>query len=458
MRFKRIKHLHFVGIGGTGMCGIAEVLHNSGYKITGSDLKKTETTEHLESLGIRIDYSHEASNMKGADVVVTSSAVGDDNPEVMAARAEKTPVIRRAEMLSELMRMKFSIAVAGTHGKTTTTSLIGHILRAGGFDPTVIVGGRVLGVGSNAYLGKGDYLVAEADEYDRSITKFFATIAVLTNIEAEHMECYADIDDLHNCFAQFANRVPFYGSAILCPDDPGIRAIESQITRPVITYGLSAEADFSARNISFSESGIKFTLVQKGVEDGIVVSPLFGYHNVRNILAGLAVAYDLETPVKKAIEAVKSFSGVGRRLELAGEVAGIRFYDDYGHHPTEISTTLQGLRNVFPGRIVAVFQPHLYSRTKRFYEDFGRAFFDADVLVVLDVFPSRERPINGVSGKMVADSARDQGHKNVRYVEDKNALPDFMTGHLKAGDRVILFGAGDINRLTQRIIEKLRAS
>jgi len=456
MRFKRIKSLHFVGIGGTGMCGIAEVLHNSGYKITGSDLKRTETTEHLEGLGIKILYSHEGANVAGSDVVVISSAVTVDNPEVIAAHDQKIPIIRRAEMLSELMRMKFSIAVAGTHGKTTTTSLVGHILRAGGLDPTVIVGGRVLGVGSNAYLGKGEYLVAEADEYDRSITKFFATIAVVTNIEAEHMECYRDMDDLYSCFTEFANRVPFFGTAILCIDDAGIKTIEPRITRPMITYGLSPAADFSAANVTFGESGIKFTLTQKGREDGTVVSPLYGFHNVRNILAGLAVAYDLEIPMKKAIEAVRTFTGVGRRLELAGEARGVKFYDDYGHHPTEIKTTLQGLRNVFDGRVVAVFQPHLYSRTQRMFREFGGAFFDADMLFVLDVFPSREKPIDGVSGRMVVDSARDQGHGNVNYVEDKSTLPGQIVNHLKPGDRVVLFGAGDINRLTQKIIEMMK--
>jgi UDP-N-acetylmuramate--alanine ligase len=456
MRFKRIKNLHFIGIGGTGMCGIAEVLHNTGYKISGSDLKKTETTEYLESLGMKIFYAHEPNNITGADVVVTSSAVGDENPEVEAARAAKIPVIRRAEMLAELMRMKFSIAVAGTHGKTTTTSLIGHILRAGGLDPTTIVGGRVLGVGSNAYLGKGEYLVAEADEYDRSISRFFSTIAVITNIEAEHMECYRDMDDLYNCFIEFANRVPFFGSVILCIDDPGIQAIEPRVTRPKITYGLSPSADFSARNVSFDESGIKFALLQKGRDIGKVVSPLLGNHNVRNILAGLAVAFDLEIPMKKAIASVCEFTGVGRRLELAGEARGIKFFDDYGHHPTEIKTTLQGIRGIFDGRLVAVLQPHLFSRTQRFSKEFGAAFFDADMLVVLNVYPSREKPINGVSGKLVVDSAKTQGHKNVSYIEDKDALPDFMVQNLQPGDRVVLFGAGDINRITPIIIEKMK--
>ncbi len=456
MKFKRIKSLHLVGIGGTGMCGIAEVLHNTGYKVTGSDLKKTETTEHLESLGIEIRYGHESGNIQGSDVVVISSAVADENPEVVAARAAKIPVIRRAEMLAEIMRMKFSIAVAGTHGKTTTTSLIGHILREGGLDPTVIVGGRVLGVGSNAYIGKSEYLVAEADEFDRSITRFSATISVITNIEAEHMECYRDLDDLYTCFADFANRVPFFGTAILCIDDPGVRSIETGITRPRLTYGLSPKADFYASDIIFGENGIRFSLHHKREHLGDVTSPLLGNHNVRNILAGLAVAHDLEIPLPAAIAAVSSFGGVGRRMELAGQVDGIRLYDDYGHHPTEIKTTLEGLRSVYKGRIVAVFQPHLYSRTVRLYKDFGAAFNDADMLVVLDVFPSREKPIIGVTGQLVADAARRQGHKNVHYVQDKNTLDIFMKERLEPDDRVILFGAGDIYKLTPKIIERLK--
>jgi UDP-N-acetylmuramate--alanine ligase len=456
MKFKRIKSLHLVGIGGTGMCGIAEVLHNAGYKVSGSDLKRTETTEHLEALGIDVKYGHEGSNVHGTDVVVTSSAVGDDNPEVVTAKAEKIPVIRRAEMLAELMRMKFSIAVAGTHGKTTTTSIIGHILRECGLDPTVIVGGRVLAVDSNAYIGNSEYLVAEADEFDRSITKFFSTIAVITNIEAEHMECYRNLEDLHSCFTDFTNRVPFFGTAVLCIDDPGVKSIEINITRPRITYGLSLSADFSASNITFDEKGASFTVSHKGEKVGEVKSPLLGYHSVRNILAALSVAYDLEIPLEKAIAAVSTFKGVGRRLELTGEIGDIKFYDDYGHHPTEIKTTLEGLRSVYKGRIVAVFQPHLYSRTVRLYKDFGAAFNDSDLLVVLDVFPSREKPITGVSGKLVVDAARRQGHQNVSYVEDKNTLDSFMKEHLQPGDRVVLFGAGDIYRLTQKIIQRLK--
>ena len=455
MKFKRIKKLHFVGIGGVGMCGIAEILHNTGYRLTGSDLKKTETTTHLQKLGIEVTYSHEPENVIGSDVVVTSSAVGDDNPEVMEAKKQKIPVIRRAEMLAELMRMKISVAVAGTHGKTTTTSLIGHLLKAGGLDPTVIVGGRVLGVGSNAYLGKGDYLIAEADEFDRSISKFFPTVAIITSLEPEHMECYDDLDDLENSFVEFANRVPFFGSVIICMDDPGVRRIESRITRPLITYGIDSKAEFSASDIEFNEECTTFTLQHNGSSIARAHSSLQGYHNLRNLLGAIAVAYDLEVPLETVVPAAKTFTGVSRRLELAGESGGVRFYDDYAHHPTEIKATLEGMRKVFDGRLVAVFQPHLYSRTKRFYREFGGSFSDADIVVILDVYPAREKSIDGISGKMIADAAKKSGHAGVNYIEDKKNLSNFLKPLLHSGDRVILFGAGDIYKYTSKILELL---
>jgi UDP-N-acetylmuramate--alanine ligase len=455
MKFKRIKKLHFVGIGGVGMCGIAEILRNSGYDVSGSDLKKSETTGFLEKLGINISYSHDPANIADSDVIVTSSAVTDDNPEVLAAREQRIPVIKRAEMLSELMKMKFSVAVAGTHGKTTTSSLIGHILKAGGLDPTVIVGGRVLGVGSNAYLGKSEYLVVEADEFDRSIQKFSPTVAVITSLEPEHMECYRDYEDLENCFIEFANRVPFYGSAVICPDDPGVAALEPRITRPVLTYGLSAQCDFRADDITFSEKGVVFSLVHKGDYLTKVNSPLYGYHNIRNLLAAITVAYDLEVPLETVIPEIGKFSGVNRRMEFSGEVQGIRFYDDYGHHPTEIKTTVEGMKEVFKGRIVAVFQPHLYSRTKRFYKEFGNSLMEADKVVVLDVYPAREKPLNGVSGEMIVEAGRRSGHTDMTYLRDKFELPIFMKKVLKEGDRVVLFGAGDIFKFTPEIIKEL---
>jgi UDP-N-acetylmuramate--alanine ligase len=456
MKFKRIKKLHFVGIGGVGMCGIAEILHNTGYEITGSDLKSSETTAHLENLGIKINYAHDPGNIAGSDVIVTSSAVTDDNPEVKEAHSRKIPVIKRAEMLSELMRMKLSVAVAGTHGKTTTSSLIGHVLKSGGFDPTVIIGGRVLGVGSNAYLGRSEYLVAEADEFDRSIMKFSPTIAVITSLEPEHMECYEDYADLENCFVEFANRVPFYGSVILCMDDPGVAAIESRITRPVITYGLSTEYNFGATDLIFNEDGTEFSLYHDEVYLTKVKSRLLGKHNVRNLLAAIAAAYDLEAPLEKVVPEIINFEGVNRRMEYAGEARGIKFYDDYGHHPTEIRTTIEGMKEIFKGRIVTVFQPHLYSRTKRFSDEFAKSLLGADKVVILDIYPARERPINGVSGEIIVEAARRSGHRDIMFFKNKEQLPTMMKEILQAGDRVILFGAGDVYKYTPKIIENLK--
>ncbi|NLI15631.1 MAG: UDP-N-acetylmuramate--L-alanine ligase [candidate division Zixibacteria bacterium] len=455
MKFKRIKKLHFVGVGGTGMCGIAEVLHNLGYALTGSDLKKTEVTEFLEKLGITIHYSHQAKNIGDADVVVYSSAVKQDNPELVAAREKKLPTIPRAEMLSELMKMKFSIAVAGTHGKTTTTSLLGHVLSAAGFDPTVIVGGRVLGVGVNAYVGKGDYLVAEADEFDRSILRFYPTMAVITSIESEHMECYRDLDDLYDCFVEFASRVPFYGSVIYCLDDHGLQHIRDRFSRPSISYGFSRHADLYASDLKYSADGIEYVCHNNGNTLGNVRVPLFGKHNALNSLGVIAAAMDLEIPFGTIISAIRTFPGVGRRMELVGERRGIRVYDDFAHHPTEIKTTLEGVRKSFSNRIVVVFQPHLYSRTRMFQKEFGSAFFDSDMLIVTDVFPSREQPIEGVTGELVADSVARAGHKRVEYMADKSKIPGFLKDKLSSGDIVIVIGAGDINRISPIILEEI---
>jgi UDP-N-acetylmuramate--alanine ligase len=455
MKFRRIKRLHFVGIGGTGMCGIAEVLFNLGYTITGSDLKKTEVTDYLEKLGITISYSHRGENIRGSDVVVYSSAVKPDNSELISAEAKKIPIISRAEMLAELMKLKFSIAVAGTHGKTTTTSLIGHVLSATAFDPTVIVGGRVLGVGTNAYLGKGDYIVAEADEFDRSLLRFYPTMAVITSIEPEHMECYDNIDDLYNCFVEFASRVPFYGSIIHCSDDPGLKQIRGRFTRPNISYGFSKHADLHAAELSYSADGISYTCYSNNDNLGEVKIPLYGKHNVLNSLAALAVALDLEIPFEKAASALMTFPGVGRRMELVGQVDGVKVYDDFAHHPTEIKSTLEGLRNSFSGRIVVIFQPHLYSRTKAFYKEFGSSLFGSDMLIVTDIYPSREKPIRAVTGELVAEAAKKSGHKQVEYVKDKNKIAGLLKGRLKEGDLVVVMGAGDIYRLSPQILKEI---
>ncbi len=452
MNFKRFKHLHFVGIGGVGMCGIAEILLNLGYKISGSDLKPSETTEHLAKLGAHIFTGHQESNVKGADVVVISSAVKEENPEVKAAKQNKIPVIRRAEMLAELMRMKFGIAIAGTHGKTTTTSMIGQILSEGGVDPTIIVGGRVLNLESNAKLGKGMYLVAEADEFDRSFLKLSPTIAVVTNLEAEHLDCYKNLDEIKTAFLEFMNKVPFYGNVILCLNEASLQSLMPQIQRPIITYGTVPEADIAAYDIQFHENSSKFKVRVKGKEKGALNLQVPGIHNVKNSLAALAVGLELEIPWEKIKKALQEFKGVNRRFEVKGVKDGIMVVDDYAHHPTEIEATLQAAKSGWDKRIIAVFQPHLYSRTKDFYPEFGKAFFNSDILIVTDVYPAREEPIPGVSGELVAEAAKKSGHKQVFYVPKTTDVATFLKKLLKKEDLVITLGAGDIYKVGKELL------
>lgn len=452
MNFKRFKHLHFVGIGGVGMCGIAEILLNLGYKISGSDLKPSETTEHLAKLGAHIFTGHQESNVKGADVVVISSAVKEENPEVKAAKQNKIPVIRRAEMLAELMRMKFGIAIAGTHGKTTTTSMIGQILSEGGVDPTIIVGGRVLNLESNAKLGKGMYLVAEADEFDRSFLKLSPTIAVVTNLEAEHLDCYKNLDEIKTAFLEFMNKVPFYGNVILCLNEASLQSLMPQIQRPIITYGTVPEADIAAYDIQFHENSSKFKVRVKGKEKGALNLQVPGIHNVKNSLAALAVGLELEIPWEKIKKALQEFKGVNRRFEVKGVKDGIMVVDDYAHHPTEIEATLQAAKSGWDKRIIAVFQPHLYSRTKDFYPEFGKAFFNSDILIVTDVYPAREEPIPGVSGELVAEAAKKSGHKQVFYVPKTTDVATFLKKLLKKEDLVITLGAGDIYKVGTELL------
>lgn len=452
MNFKRFKHLHFVGIGGVGMCGIAEILLNLGYKISGSDLKSSETTEHLAKLGAQIFTGHQESNVKGADVVVISSAVKEENPEVKAAKLNKIPVIRRAEMLAELMRMKFGIAIAGTHGKTTTTSMIGQILTEGGVDPTIIVGGRVLNLESNAKLGKGMYLVAEADEFDRSFLKLSPTIAVVTNLEAEHLDCYKNLDEIKTAFLEFMNKVPFYGNVILCLNEASLQSLIPQIQRPVITYGTVPSADIEAYDIEFHETSSKFKVKVQGKEKGSLNLQVPGIHNVKNSLAALAVGLELEIPWEKIKKALQEFKGVNRRFEVKGVKDGIMVVDDYAHHPTEIEATLQAAKSGWDKRIIAVFQPHLYSRTKDFYPEFGKAFFNSDILIVTDIYPAREEPIPGVSGELVAEAAKKSGHKQVFYVPKTTDVATFLKKLLKKEDLVITLGAGDIYKVGQELL------
>lgn len=456
MRLGKIHKIHFVGIGGIGMSGIAELLLNLGYQVSGSDTQLSELTQKLAAMGARISEGHRAENVQDAEVLIYSSAVTPDNVEVQEALRRKIPVIKRAEMLGELIRLKYSIAVAGTHGKTTTTSLIGAVLTEGGLDPTLIIGGKVRSLDTNAKLGRGDFLVAEADEFDRSFLSMIPTIAVITNVDADHLDCYKDLEDLKNAFIAFANKVPFYGKVIACLDNPGVQEILHALKRTVISYGFSSQADFTARNLRFMPYRTEFDAFHEGELLGRVKLNLTGKHNIQNALAGIAVGLELEVPFVTIQKALEEFSGISRRFEIKAQVNDIMVVDDYGHHPAEILTTLQGARSSWPEkRIIAVFQPHLYSRTRDFYKEFARSFFDADILIVTDVYPAREKPIEGVSGKLIAETARTMGHKQVLYVEDKRKLAGEVLPLLRPGDMVITIGAGDVWKCANELAEKL---
>jgi UDP-N-acetylmuramate--alanine ligase len=451
--FKKIRRIHFVGIGGIGMSGIAEVMLDMGYQVSGSDLRLSGVTQRLASLGAMVVEGHSKGNVGEVDVVVISSAVKEDNPEVLAARERKIPIIRRAEMLAELMRMKYGIAISGTHGKTTTTSMIGLVLSRAGFDPTIIVGGIVKSIGSNAQVGKGEYLVAEADEFDRSFLKLTPTIAVVTTIEAEHLDCYKDLAEIKKAFAEFANKVPFYGSVALCLDEKGVQAILPRIEKRYITYGLSSAADVQAREMAFKGLATEYEAYAKGERLGRVTLKVPGVHHVKNSLAAIVVGMELGVPFKDLAESLSGFSGVYRRFEIKGEKNGVTVVDDYGHHPTEIEATLRAAKEGFGRRVVAVFQPHLFSRTRDFHKEFGSAFYQADVLVVTDVYPAREQPIPGVTGEMVAKAAKEFGHRDVHYVKDKNAVAEFLEDIVKSGDMLITLGAGDVYKIGERFLK-----
>jgi UDP-N-acetylmuramate--alanine ligase len=457
--FSSIKKLHFVGIGGIGMSGIAEILIDQGFSITGSDRAASDNTERLESLGAKVYIGHDAKNLEPeVDVLVYSSAVAPDNPEVMEARQRKIPVIRRAEMLAEVMRLKYGIGIAGTHGKTTTTSMVSLILMEGGIDPTVIVGGRLHGLaGSNARLGKGDFIVVEADEFDRSFLSIAPTIAVLTTLETDHLDCYRDLEDIKSAFIQFAQKVPFYGFVVLCLDEPALQDIMPKIKKKIITYGLNGQADLQAVDIVHKKNVSRFLVVREGQDLGEIELQIPGKHNVQNALAAIAVGLELTVPFEKVKAGIEKFTGVFRRWEVKAELDGITVIDDYAHHPTEIRATLAGAKAGWRRRVIGVFQPHLYSRTRDFYDDFGRAFFNADVLVVTDVYPAREEPIQGVTGELIVNAAKQYGHKQVHYVPDKKNLPAFLRSIVQKGDIVITMGAGDIWKYGEEFIKKLKS-
>jgi UDP-N-acetylmuramate--alanine ligase len=441
----KFRQIHFVGIGGSGMSGIAEVLLNLGYQVSGSDQKRSAVTDRLAKLGARVYEGHAAANVAEAQVVVTSTAVKADNPEVMQARRQGLPVIPRAEMLAELMRLKYGVAVAGSHGKTTTTSMVAIVLDKGGLDPTVVVGGRVGTLGSGARLGKGEFMVAEADESDRSFLKLSPTVAIVTNIDREHLDTYKDLADVQEAFLNFVNKVPFYGAAVLCLDDPAVQDILPRVERRVVTYGVSRQAEVSARDVVLGPMGSTYTACSGDGVLGTIELPVPGHHNVLNSLAAVAVGLDLGVPFAAVKEGLASFTGVDRRFQLRGEAGGITVIDDYGHHPTEIRATLETLRGrAGTRRTVVLFQPHRYTRTQHLWDDFCRAFHLADLVVLVDIYPAGEEPIEGITSEALADAIARKGHRQVVYGGNMRAAVEHLLAEVREGDVVLTLGAGSV--------------
>ena len=453
--FKKIQRLHFVGIGGSGMSGIAEVLLTLGYRVSGSDLAASEATRRLESLGGTVFIGHCAAHVEGAQVVVISSAVAPSNVEVVAARERMIPVIPRAEMLAELMRLKYGIAVAGAHGKTTTTSMIATILAHGGLDPTAVIGGKLNRFGGPAKLGQGEFLVAEADESDGSFLKLSPTIAVVTNIDREHLDHYGDLDRIKQAFLDFMNKVPFYGTVILCLDEPHLQALLPRIEKRSRTYGRTSHADLTAREIAFGPKGTRFAAVLNGTDLGWFSLSAPGGHNVSNAMAAILVGLELDLPVEAIRDGLAQFSGVERRFQIRGEAGGVIVVDDYGHHPTEIRATLSGAKEGWGCRVVVVFQPHRYTRTRDLFADFCTAFYQADVLVVTDIYPAGEAPIAGVTAQALAAGIREHGHRDATYAESREAAVERVAKAARPGDMVITLGAGDVWKVGAALLERL---
>jgi len=456
--FKRYQQIHFVGIGGVGMSGIAEILLNLGYRVTGSDQRRSEAAERLEQLGAKVYVGHDTAHIEGAHVVVYSSAVSRENVEVQVARQRGIPTIPRAEMLAELMRLKYGIAVAGTHGKTTTTSLIGVVLAEGRYDPTIVVGGRVTNLGSNARLGQGEYLVAEADESDGSFLKLAPTIAVVTTIDAEHLDHYGTLEAICEAFVAFVAKVPFYGSVVLCLDQPNIQMLIPRIEKRIITYGLESGADLVARHLTLSGMTSRFEVVQRGSLLGECTLQIPGRHNVLNALAAIGVGLDLEIPFVTIQKALSGFAGVQRRFQIRGSARGVTVVDDYGHHPAEIRATLAAAKAGFDCRVVTVFQPHRYTRTRHLRQEFLTAFNQTDVLIVMDIYPAGEAPIPGVTGEDLAEGIRAHGHRNVIYLgNDRTRVLEHLAEITRPGDLVLTLGAGDVSQLGPELLRHIDA-
>jgi UDP-N-acetylmuramate--alanine ligase len=456
--YQKKYHIHFVGIGGIGMSGIAELLLNLGYRVSGSDLRRSSITDRLQDLGGAIFEGHHGHQIEGADVVVVSSAIDDSNPEVHSALKASVPVIPRAEMLAELMRLKYSIAVAGAHGKTSTTSLVASVLAAGGLDPTVVIGGKLKSIGSNAVLGQGDYIVAEADESDGSFLKYSPAIAVVTNIDREHLDFYKDLDDIKNVFLSFIDRIPFYGLVVVCLDDDAVQDLIPKIRKRIITYGLSPQADLQARNIASKGLSSRFEVLHKGGLLGKIKIGLPGEHNVNNALASIAIGLELGIEFNTIKAALEKAEGVQRRLEVKGEIRAMTVIDDYGHHPTEIKTTLTALAQSWPGRRkIVVFQPHRYSRTQALFDDFARSFYLADVLLVMPIYAASEQPVEGVDSRLLCDSIQAHGHKEVHFVDGKAAAVELLADMASPADVVLTLGAGDVYRVGEMLLDRFNA-
>jgi UDP-N-acetylmuramate--alanine ligase len=450
--FRNFQRIHLVGIGGSGMSGIAEVLLSSGYAVSGSDLKASPVTERLRNLGAKIYEGHHAENVEGAHVVVISSAVRTDNVEVVEAHRLKIPVIPRAEMLAELMRLKYGIAVAGAHGKTTTTSMVASVLGAADLDPTFVVGGRVNHAGTNARLGQSEYMVVEADESDRSFLLLAPVVAVITTIDREHLDHYHSLEEIQETFLQFANRVPFYGTVILCLDEPNVQAILPQVKRPVITYGTSSQADLVISDVRLSGLASEFRLKYHGEDLGMFRLPSPpGIHNVRNAAAAAAVGLSLNVPADLIRAGLAKFAGVGRRFEIKGVYNGVTLIDDYGHHPAEIRATLEAARGCEYKRLLVLFQPHRYTRTKFLWEDFRRSFNQADILVVTEIYAAGEAPIEGINGERLAEAISTAGHKNVVCSSTMQAGMEYMLREARPGDAVLAIGAGSVGRALEQL-------
>lgn len=454
MIFGRYRRLHFVGIGGAGMSGMAEILADLGYHISGSDNNPTEVTERLQKQGINIFSGHNATNIADAHLVVISAAVDESNPEIVEAKSRGIPVIKRAEMLGELMRLKFSVGIAGAHGKTTTTALCGHILRTAGLDPTIIVGGRANDATLGAKVGSGDILVAEADEYDRSFLVMYPSIAVALNLEEDHRDCYRGLHDLKDAFCQYLNRVPFYGQVVLNGDDSGLMEIAPLLKRPIVTFGLGESVDYRAVNCGYSPGRSSFTLLRRGETLGSLDVALPGRHNMLNALCAATIALELDTPFEAVSEALANFDGVLRRFEFRGEVNGIAVYDDYAHHPTEVKCAIEAARQ-YERPLTVIFQPHLFSRTRDFAADFAAALSGADKVVLVDIYPAREKPIEGVTSKLIFDESARRDDVHVSYVGDMSKVVEVVTKNVKDNGMIMTMGAGDVCRLCPELLKAL---